>query len=117
MSQKNEMIGCNNCQEMTMHISTPPNHILHLILSIITGGAWFIVWMILLITQKNPQCTKCGLTSNQTPTSKIVAIVLLVLWVLYFIFIVVFIVGLLTAVAVELDPEYSNVLLNFKQFV
>jgi len=77
MSQKTEMILCKNCSEMTMHVSSSPNNILHLILSIITGSAWFPIWMIILAVQKNPQCSKCGKASTKANGSKIFARVMI----------------------------------------
>ena len=70
MPQKNEMMVCRNCAEMTMHISNPPNNQVHGIITFLCVGAWFPIWMILLASQKNPQCTKCGRISENNPISK-----------------------------------------------
>lgn len=38
-----------------------PNHLLHLILTILTAGLWGIVWLILIISSMgNYRCTRCG---------------------------------------------------------
>ncbi len=70
MSQKNEMMICRNCAEMTMHISNPPNNLVHGIITLLCVGAWFPIWMIILAVQKNPQCTKCGRINENTPAGK-----------------------------------------------
>jgi hypothetical protein len=42
------------------------NHILHLILSILTGGIWLVIWLLIAVSSngekniKNYSCTKCG---------------------------------------------------------
>ena len=41
------------------------NHILHLILSILTGGLWLVVWIFLAISRDAPTCAKCGLPAAQ----------------------------------------------------
>ncbi len=52
---------CKNCGERTLHINKGVNHVLHLILSIITGGIWLIVWLIISMDSKGEwQCSKCG---------------------------------------------------------
>lgn len=38
-----------------------PNHILHLLLSLVTGGAWIIIWILLCVWNQDPwKCTQCG---------------------------------------------------------
>ena len=46
------MKKCAECNKSTMHYQEKPNHILHLLLSIVTAGIWLIVW-ILFIQAKN----------------------------------------------------------------
>ena len=52
---------CHDCGEITKHEVERTNHILHLVLSFITGGLWFIVWIIIGITSLDnfPICLKC----------------------------------------------------------
>ena len=41
--------------------SNKPNHLLHLVLSILTGGLWLIIWLILTLKSAgNYRCTQCG---------------------------------------------------------
>lgn len=38
-----------------------PNHVLHLLLTFFTGGAWLIVWIILAVFTVGPyRCPNCG---------------------------------------------------------
>lgn len=53
---------CGNCKDYNLAFKKTPNHILHLILSLLTGGAWLIVWFILILVNffSSPRCSKCG---------------------------------------------------------
>ena len=65
MSTYNEMMYCAQCKKHTLHLRDKTSHILHLILSLLTFGAWILVWI--LITWSNSmqnQCTVCGRTRN-----------------------------------------------------
>lgn len=67
MSTYNEMMYCAQCDKHTMHLREKTNHILHLILSLLTFGVWLIVWA--LVSWSNSmqsQCTTCGRTLNWT---------------------------------------------------
>lgn len=37
-----------------------PNHVLHLLLSLVTGGVWLIVWLLLGMSQSPAHCAFCG---------------------------------------------------------
>lgn len=37
-----------------------PNHILHLLLSIVTGGLWLVVWAALSLAPGRFRCPECG---------------------------------------------------------
>ena len=63
MATSKLMKKCVECEKVTMHYQEKPNHILHLILSIITAGVWLIVW-ILFIRAKDPQCSICGRSND-----------------------------------------------------
>ena len=47
---------------MTDWTSTPPprrkgvNHVLHAILSLLTGGLWLFVWLFLVLKERNHPC-------------------------------------------------------------
>jgi hypothetical protein len=59
MSTIQEMKPCHKGEKVTMHLGQKPNHLLHLILSLITVGLWLIIWAILSAFAKY-QCSLCG---------------------------------------------------------
>jgi len=60
MSFKETSGYCPHCNKDVLCRAQTPNHVLHLILSIITSGFWLIVWFILCLKQKEWRCTQCG---------------------------------------------------------
>ena len=65
MSKNNSLI-CKTCGKRTLHTKGSINHILHLLLSIITGGLWIIVWVIIAIffSDDTWRCTICGKSAS-----------------------------------------------------
>jgi DNA-directed RNA polymerase subunit RPC12/RpoP len=59
---KQTSLICENCRKQTLHIKQTPNHILHLLLTIITGGIWLIVWIPIIFfgSDKPWRCSVCG---------------------------------------------------------
>lgn len=53
---------CATCQRQTLHSKERVNHVLHLILSVLTVGLWVIVWAILGASNsaERTRCTVCG---------------------------------------------------------
>ena len=74
------MCYCENCQKPTLHIQQKPNHILHLLLSLITFGFWLIIWGCVMIVPGDKQCTSCGKGRNLW----FIAIIALFLAAIYF---------------------------------
>ena len=61
MPTTNVMMTCVKCQKKTLHIEQKINHVLQLLLSIVTAGLWLIVWALLVFFHdKKTQCTLCG---------------------------------------------------------
>ena len=61
MPTTNVMTNCAKCSKKTLHIEQRINHILQLLLSIVTAGLWLIVWILLaFFHDKKTQCTICG---------------------------------------------------------
>ena len=60
MPQKQFMQNCARCGQQTPHIQQKPNHILHLILSVVTVGLWLPIWLLVGIFRARPQCMTCG---------------------------------------------------------
>lgn len=49
-------------------VAKTPNHILHLLLTLITSGLWIIVWIVLSFSTRVFRCTQCGAkTSDKAP--------------------------------------------------
>jgi len=60
-------LRCRFCKKDTVHIKKSISHGLHFILTCITVGAWFPIWVILIIigifrssNHTTTQCTVCG---------------------------------------------------------
>jgi hypothetical protein len=53
---------CATCQRQTLHTKERVNHVLHLILSVLTVGLWLIVWGALGLgnSAERTRCTVCG---------------------------------------------------------
>lgn len=68
MSTYQHMEFCKICQKQTIHFAEKPNHILHLLLSIITVGIWVPMWILItLMCMFRNECSVCGgVDSNET---------------------------------------------------
>jgi len=85
-----QALYCSVCEEKTIHNAKKTNHILHLLLSIITAGIWLVVWV--LIADQNSHkrvCIKCSLETsardhpeNKAKSKRIAVIVGIVIAVL-----------------------------------
>jgi len=53
---------CEACNKQVMVRRKGTNHILHLILSVLTAGIWIIVWILASIKFGGWRCTQCGST-------------------------------------------------------
>ena len=51
---------CHNCERNVSPKHTGTNHIVNLLLTLITAGLWLIVWLILAATQHVYTCPICG---------------------------------------------------------
>lgn len=60
MSEKRRSGYCRECDKQVVAFKPGTNHILHLILSLITGGLWLPVWLILVLTRGGWRCEQCG---------------------------------------------------------
>ena len=61
MGQKQTRRFCKTCGENRLAVRTTPNHVLHLILTILTAGLWAIVWVIVsVVSAGNFRCSQCG---------------------------------------------------------
>ena len=60
VSTNQKMLKCKTCGRPTPHLVDRPNHILHLLLSVVTAGLWLIVWLFVGAGEKKATCTVCG---------------------------------------------------------
>ena len=69
---------CNRCKQQTRFCVPTVHHLLHLCLSVFTGGIWLLPWLIIALNAKTAaQCIYCGkvagitgaLTSRAVPDS------------------------------------------------
>lgn len=51
---------CKRCQKHTLVQRPSTNHVLHLLLTIVTAGLWLIIWMLSIVKIGGWRCTQCG---------------------------------------------------------
>jgi hypothetical protein len=53
---------CKDCDKNRLFEKQKPNHILHLILTVLTAGFWFVIWILLIVisTFSPFRCGECG---------------------------------------------------------
>lgn len=54
---------CTYCNDYVLSVRNTPNHILHLLLAIATGGLWIIIWI--FMSKSQWRCTACGSSSTK----------------------------------------------------
>jgi hypothetical protein len=56
------MEPCRICARPTLHLAQKPNHILHVILTVLTAGIWLLVWIAVALHTRDTDstCTVCG---------------------------------------------------------
>jgi hypothetical protein len=65
MSTYQHMDFCKVCNKKTIHLAEKPNHILHLLISIISVGIWIPFWILItILCMFQNDCTVCGGTDN-----------------------------------------------------
>lgn len=61
MSQKQASRYCPHCDRRVLALGTKANHVLHLLLSLVSCGLWLPVWLIVAAaTSGNYRCARCG---------------------------------------------------------
>lgn len=66
MSDKKSRRYCKQCQGDVLAIASKPNHILHLLLSVLTAGVWLIVWFLIAVRGGGSWlCNSCGAKTSQ----------------------------------------------------
>ncbi|WP_128292007.1 MULTISPECIES: hypothetical protein [Afifella] len=69
MGTKHAQRYCPQCSRTVLAQKQTPTHILHLLLSIVTGGLWLVVWFVLaaVASERSYRCPICGGTTRQAP--------------------------------------------------
>jgi len=62
MAHQEKSGHCKQCKEMRVVRRPGTNHILHLILTVLTAGLWLIVWIGVSIKFGGWRCSTCGST-------------------------------------------------------
>ena len=53
-------LQCGMCGEITPHTQGTPNHALHGLLTLFTGGIWLVGWIIASTAEQMAVCGRCG---------------------------------------------------------
>jgi hypothetical protein len=64
---------CATCQRQSLFTKPRINHVLHLILSVLTLGVWaLLVWLPLglINSGRKPKCATCGMAAGQKPAAE-----------------------------------------------
>lgn len=51
---------CQDCKQNALVRRRGTNHLLHLLLTIVTGGLWLIVWILAVPKFGGWRCSQCG---------------------------------------------------------
>jgi hypothetical protein len=70
MSEQKQGGHCRICKKNVVIFRKGPNHILHLLLAIVTAGIWIPVWLLLSITEGNWRCSVCGSNKVRTESGR-----------------------------------------------
>jgi hypothetical protein len=85
------MLFCKACNRQTLHVcqETNCNHILHLLLSIVTCGLWLPIWLLAAISssKSTPICTACGSKPDNPALRFALAVILLAILLAFFYFV------------------------------
>jgi hypothetical protein len=57
--KKMDSVLCHNCREIVVVEKEEVNHVLHMIMSVVTGGLWLLVWALMVFTNNNNNLYKC----------------------------------------------------------
>jgi hypothetical protein len=61
MAEFQEASGyCTHCEKQVLIRRKGTNHVLHLLLTLVTGGLWLIVWILCAIKIGGWHCAQCG---------------------------------------------------------
>ena len=89
---------CEQCDKETRHLIEKPNHVAHVILTILTG-VWLLMWMAAFAQKHTAKCLECGTTHKVGvgQSTRVMVFVMIVLFVLAY-GLVLFALGNISAV-------------------
>lgn len=58
---------CPEDDEMVLAERQTPNHILHLLLTLVTAGFWIIIWGMMIVLSDPFRCPQCGAKTSRKP--------------------------------------------------
>ena len=64
MAQKMTSEFCRVCGSQKMFVAEKASHILHLLLTLVTGGLWLFIWIPLMLKPLKYRCSGCGSESG-----------------------------------------------------
>jgi len=64
MTTKIGSMWCSVCKQQTASSQQTANHLLHLVLTLLTFGSWMFVWIFLVFSPGPKRCNACGSTTR-----------------------------------------------------
>ena len=58
---------CPTCDKFVGSIANGPNHVLHLILTLVTFFCWTPIWLLVSISNKRWHCSECASLTQRNP--------------------------------------------------
>lgn len=73
---------CKNCEKKVATKTKPVNHILHLLLSIVTAGVWLLVWLLICMNPKEVciHCEKADFGMSTAGQLIVVLVWIIIIW-------------------------------------
>ncbi len=57
---------CKGCNRQVMIRRQGTNHILHLLLTVLTAGLWLVIWILVSIKMGGWRCSLCGMHASRS---------------------------------------------------
>lgn len=61
---------CTECKKQVLIQKKSTSHIFHLLMSIITGGLWIIIWILSCLSAGTYRCAVCGTRTTRERTKE-----------------------------------------------
>jgi hypothetical protein len=60
MAYQQKIGFCKVCDQKKLIARDGPNHLVHFIMTLLTGGFWVIFWLLAVMTSGHWYCSSCG---------------------------------------------------------